>query len=132
MIQHHFTKVLYATGLVTMTPLLQFFFPAQVLGLSMLQVGDAAGMLHAQHWGLLAFCFGAQLVYAARNPLVRKPVVLAAGLEKLGLCALVLLGWNNPALQGLHPVLFIDGLCVILYAWWLATLPNRDSQAVGP
>ena len=121
MIAKYFAPILYVTGLITMVPLAQFFAPASVLSISGLQTGDAVGLLHAQHWGLLAFCIGALLVYAARYPGFRRPIVLAAGLEKLGLCALVALGWNNPALQGLHPVLFIDGLCVLLYAiWWLS------------
>lgn len=121
MIAKYFTPILYVTGLITMVPLAQFFAPASVLSISGLQTGDAVGLLHAQHWGLLAFCIGALLVYAARYPGFRRPIVLAAGLEKMGLCALVALGWNNPTLQGLHPVLFIDGLCVLLYAiWWLS------------
>ncbi len=120
----YFTYILYATGFITMLPLAQFFAPTQVLALSGLQVGDAVGLLHAQHWGLLAFCFGALLFYAARHPEIRRPIVLAAGLEKLGLCALVAMAWNTPALQGMHPVLFIDGLCVVLYALWWFTAPT--------
>ena len=118
MIQKYFSHVLTVSGLVTMLPLAQFFAPTQVLAASQLQIGDAVGLLYAQHWGLLAFCFGALLLYAAKHPEHRQPVVLAAGLEKLGLCVLVALGWSNPALQGLHPVLWVDGLMVVLYAWW--------------
>ena len=127
MIAKYFTPILYVTGLITMVPLAQFFAPAAVLSISGLQTGDAVGLLHAQHWGLLAFSIGALLVYAAKRPGVRRPIVLAAGVEKLGLCALVALGWSNPALQGLHPVLFIDGLCVLLYAiWWLSTAAKSN------
>ena len=127
MIAKYFTPILYVTGLITMVPLAQFFAPAAVLSISGLQTGDAVGLLHAQHWGLLAFSIGALLVYAARHPKVRRPIVLAAGVEKLGLCALVALGWSNPALQGLHPVLFIDGLCVLLYAiWWLSPAAHSN------
>ena len=125
MIDRYFAHILYVTGVITMLPVLQFLAPTAVLQLSALQVGDAAGLFHAQHWGLLAFCFGALLVYAARHPPLRRPIVMAAGLEKLGLCVLVVLGWSNPALQGLRPALVIDGLCVILYAWYL--LPWRTS-----
>jgi hypothetical protein len=119
MIQKYFTQILYITGFITMVPLLQFFAPGVILPLSALQVGDPAGMFHAQHWGLMAFCFGGLLVYAASHPIHRRPIVLAAALEKLGLVALVTMGWNNPALQGLHPVLVIDGLCVVLYSIYL-------------
>jgi hypothetical protein len=128
MVQKYFTQILYVTGVITMLPLLQFFAPAEVLRVAALQVTEDAGLFHAQHWGLLAFCFGALLVYAARHPAVRKPIVLAAGLEKLGLCALAAAGWNNPALHGLRGPLAVDGLCVLLYAAWLLTAP-RDNSA---
>jgi hypothetical protein len=119
MTNKYFTQILYVTGFITMLPVLQFFAPGIALPLSGLQVGDATGLFYARHWGLLAFCFGALLVAAARNPAMRRPVVLAVGLEKLGLCTLVLLSWGEPALQGLYPAVAIDGVCVILYAVWL-------------
>lgn len=121
MLSKYFTQILYVTGAITMLPLLQFFAPGAILPLSNLQVGDPAGMFHAQHWGLMAFCFGALLVYVARHPPLRKPVVLAAGVEKLGLCALVLLGWSDPALQGLHLAALVDGVCVVLYGTWFVS-----------
>ncbi len=124
MLNKYFTQILYVTGAVTMVPVLQFFAPGVMLAQSHLQVGDPAGMFHTQHWGLLAFCFGALLIYAARNPPMRKPVVLAAAVEKLGLCALVLMAWSEPALQGLHVAVAFDGLCVVLYTLWLLTAPK--------
>ncbi len=119
MISKNFTKILYITGAITMLPLLQFFLPATVLGQSGLQVGDAAGMAFAQHWGLVVFCIGALLVYAARHKEVRRPIVLAAGVEKLGIVVLVLLHYSDPLLQGLHTALFVDGFTVLLYAVYL-------------
>ncbi len=124
MVNKYFTQLLYVTGVITMLPLLQYFAPGLVLAQSHLQVGDAAGLFHAQHWGLMAFCFGALLVYAARNPALRKPVVLAATVEKLGLCALVLMAWNDPTLQGLRLALVVDGACVVLYTLWLVSAPK--------
>ena len=124
MINKYFTQILYVTGVITMLPVLQFFAPDVILPLSKLQIGDAAGMFHVQHWGLMAFCFGGLLVYAARNPSIRKPVVLAAGIEKLGLCVLVLMAWSNPALQGLHAAVVVDGLCVVLYTLWFLSAPK--------
>lgn len=128
MVSRYFTHILYITGLLTMLPLAQFFAPGLVLAQSGLQVGNALGLLHAQHWGLMAFCFGALLVYAARHPNHRKPIVLAAGVEKLGLVALIALGWSDPGLQGLHTVLWVDGVCVVLYAtWWLGQSNQASS-----
>lgn len=117
--ERHFDKILYLTGLVTFTPLLQYFLPTVNLGLSGLVVGDEVGLLFARHWGLLAACFGALLVYAGARPAVRRPIVLAALVEKLGLVALILMAWNAPALAGLHVAALFDGLCVLLYGAYL-------------
>jgi hypothetical protein len=54
----------------------------------------------------------------------RRPVIWAALLEKLGFCVLIVMGWNNPALQGLHLIVFFDMACVLLYAIYLFT-PER-------
>lgn len=83
MLERHFDKILYVTGVVTLTPLLQYFLPTLNLGLSGLAVGDDTGSLFARHWGLMAACFGALLIFAAARPNFRKPIVLAALVEKL-------------------------------------------------
>ena len=119
MLQRHFDKILYVTGVVTLTPLLQYFLPTLNLGLSGLVVGDDTGMLFARHWGLMAACFGALLIFAGARPNFRKPIVLAALVEKLGLVALIVLAWNNPALAGLHVAALFDGACVLLYGAYL-------------
>ncbi len=128
MIHKHFTAILYVSGVLTMLPLAQFLAPGEVLRMMALQVTEDSGLLLAQHWGLMAFCFGALLVYAARNPQVRRPIVVAAMVEKAGLCALVAVGWNNPSLNGLHGTLIVDGLCVVLYAWCL----HVDAGSAAP
>lgn len=119
MLERYFDKILYVTGAVTVTPLLQYFLPTLNLGLSGLSVGDETGMLFARHWGLMAACFGALLIFAAARPAVRRPIVLAAMVEKLGLVALIVMAWNTPALAGLHVAALFDGACVLLYAAWL-------------
>ena len=124
MLVRHFDKILYLTGAVTLTPLLQFFLPSVNLGLSGLVVGDQTGMLFAQHWGLMAACFGALLIFAAARPAFRTPIVLAAMVEKLGLVALIVLAWNSPALAGLHVAAFFDGACVVVYAVYLYQQKN--------
>ena len=119
MFERNFDKILYVTGAVTMTPLLQFFFPALNLGLNGLVVGDDAGLFFARHWGLMAACFGALLIFAAARPAVRQPIVMAALVEKLGLVTLVGMNWNNPALAGLHAAGIFDAICVLLYGAYL-------------
>lgn len=124
MLQRHFDKILYVTGVVTLTPLLQYFLPTLNLGLSGLLVGDDTGMLFARHWGLMAACFGALLIFVAARPNFRKPIVLAALVEKLGLVVLIALAWNNPALAGLHVAALFDGACVLLYGAYLYQVRN--------
>jgi hypothetical protein len=53
-------------------------------------------------WSLTVFCSGALLLHAACHPAVRRPLVYAAAIEKLGLVVMVLLAWNDPALAGMH------------------------------
>ena len=119
MLERHFDKILYVTGAVTVTPLLQFFLPTVNLGLNGMVVGDDTGMLFARHWGLMAACFGALLIFAAARPAFRKPIVFAAMVEKLGLVALIVMGWNTPGLAGMHLAAVFDGACVLLYAAYL-------------
>lgn len=119
MVQKYFTYILYITGVVTMLPLLQYFAPQLALSLSALSLSDPVGLIYAQQAGILIFCIGALLVYAARYPMHRRPAVWAALVEKLGFCVLIMLSWNQPALQGLHLVVFFDMACVVLYAIYL-------------
>lgn len=119
MVHKHFTWILYITGIATMLPLLQYFLPHVALSLSALKLDDPVGLIFAQQAGMLIFCIGALLVYAARHPVHRRPVVWAALAEKLGFCILIVMSWNTPALQGLHLVVFFDTACVLLYAIYL-------------
>lgn len=108
-------RLLFWTGIATMLPGLQFVLPTLVLRAMNIDVGDPAGMFYARHWALMAFCIGALLVYAARHPQARPPILLAAVAEKFGLVLLVALAWNEPALAGLRGAAIFDGLCVLLY-----------------
>ncbi|HTD06159.1 hypothetical protein [Undibacterium sp.] len=115
--------ILYVTGIVTMMPGLQFLAPILFLQSSGMQVGDATGLFFARHWGLVVFCLGALLVYVAKRPALRRPVMFAAAIEKLGLVAMVLMSWQDPALKGLHIAAGFDTLCIILYAAYLLRKP---------
>jgi hypothetical protein len=119
MIVKHFTKILYITGFITMLPIVMFFFPWAMLGIVGLDVGREAGVPFTKHWGLMAFCFGALLVHSASHPEIRRPIVIAAAIEKIGLCVIVAMAWNEPSLQALRPILFVDGLIVLLFGMWL-------------
>jgi hypothetical protein len=122
-LDRHFPRLLAVTGVATMLPGVQFIMPTLFLSALGMQAGDNAGIFFARHWGLMVFCFGALLLYAARHPGVRRPVVCAAAIEKLGLVVMVLLAWNDPALAGMHGAAAFDGLCVLLYSCWLLKKP---------
>ncbi len=119
MIEKHFTKILVITGIITMLPIVMFFFPWAMLSIFGLNVGREAGVPFTKHWGLLAACFGALLVYSAYHAELRRPIVIAAAIEKIGLCVIVAMAWNEPSLQALRPILFVDGLIVLIYGVWL-------------
>jgi len=117
--EKHIKSILMVTGLITMLPVVQFFAPDWMLQQQSLTVSDDAGRLFARHWGLVVFCIGALLVYAAGHPGARRSIVSAGLIQKLGLVVLLLMNWSNPALQGLHMVALFDALCVVLYAIYL-------------
>ena len=119
MIDKHFSKILTVTGIITMMPIVMFFFPWAMLNIFGLNVGREAGVPFTKHWGLLAFCFGALLVYSAKHVELRRPIVIAAAIEKIGLCVIVAMAWNEPSLQALRPILFVDGIIVVIYGVWL-------------
>lgn len=126
MLERYFPTVLRWSGAITaLAGALQFLAPSPLLRLQGLAVGDEAGLFFARHWGLLVFCIGVLLVLAARRPALRVPLVAAALAEKLGLVLMVLLAWQEPALQGLRPAVPFDALCVLLYAAWLWTQAGR-------
>jgi len=115
--------ILYVSGIVTMMPGLQFLAPTLFLEASGMQVGDATGLFFVRHWGLLVFCLGALLVYAAWRADIRRPVMFAAAGEKFGLVAVVLTSWGDPALKGLHLAAGFDAACVVLYMVYLLRKP---------
>ena len=119
MIDKHFSKILIVTGIITMLPIVMFFFPWAMLSIFGLNVGREAGVPFTKHWGLLAFCFGALLVYSAKHVELRRPIVIAAAIEKIGLCVIIAMAWNEPSLQALRPILFVDGIIVLIYGVWL-------------
>lgn len=122
MLVEHFAAVLWVTGAITATPVLQFLAPRQVLArMYRIELTDEAGVLFARHWGLLAACFGGLLLFAAGHPAVRPAVVTAALVEKAGIVVAFLLVRRRPFARGLRLVAAFDAACVVVYAAWLAT-----------
>ncbi len=117
--------VLVITGAVTMLAGFQFVAPTLFLKGAGLAVEDPTGLFFARHWGLLCFCIGALLVYAARHAGLRWPIVMAACAEKIGIVFMLVMNWSEPALDGLHPVAFLDGVCILLYLGFLLRAPAR-------
>ncbi len=91
MIATHIELILIVTGAATATMLSQFVAPLPVLRLIYGEAPtDGVSMALARHWGLLIFCVGALLIYAAFYLPVRVPILVVAVIEKvaLGLCVL--------------------------------------------
>jgi hypothetical protein len=128
MLSKHFTKILYATGALTLLPIAFFFVPWSMFSLLDLTVGNNSGVLFVKHWGLMAFCFGGLLIYAAMHPEARRAIVIAAAVEKLGLCVIIAVGWNDPGYAPMRPTLFIDGLMVLIFGLYLISGGDREAR----
>ena len=91
MIAARIELILIVTGAVTATMLSQFLAPSPVLRWIYGEAPtDKVSVALARHWGLLIFCVGALLIYAAFNPPVRAPILVFAVIEKVGLGVCVL------------------------------------------
>lgn len=122
MLVEHFAAVLWVTGAITATPVLQFLAPKQVLArMYRIELTDEAGLLWARHWGLLAASVGGLLLFAAAHPELRPAVVTAALIEKVGLVVAFALVHRRPFARGLRMAVAFDTACVVLYAAWLIT-----------
>ncbi len=131
MIVKHFTKILYISGIITMLPIVMFFLPWAMFNLLGISVGREAGVPFTKHWGLMAFCFGALMVYSASHVEIRRPIVIAAAIEKLGMMVIIAMAWNEPSLQALRPLLFIDGIMVALFAIYLLSGASSTSAVTS-
>ena len=115
MITSHIDAVLIVTGVGTASALVLFLLPSGVLRQI---IGDDAGPISIgllRHWGLLLFCVGALLVYAAFHPTVREPAIVLAAVEKLGFAACV---FCTPVRQRwtVSIMAVADAAMVLLYA----------------
>lgn len=120
MLVEHFAAVLWVTGAVTATPIVQFAAPRLVLArMYRIELTDEAGLFIARHWGLLAASVGGLLLYAAAHPALRAAVVTAALVEKVGMVVAFAFVRRRPFARGLRMVAAFDAACVVLYAAWL-------------
>ena len=123
MITQHISTILWITGLVTMLPLLQLFFPATFLKIfNQTEIRDDVGMMFARHWGVLVFVLGGMLVYAASHPEIRNPIIAAALIEKAVLVLLIISNLRQPFGKGFIMTALFDGACCVIYALYLVGL----------
>jgi len=93
MIATRIELILIVSGAATATMLSQFFAPPPVLRLIYGEARtDGVSVALARQWGLLIFCVGALLIYAAFYPPVRAPILVFAVMEKVGLGGVCVLG----------------------------------------
>src|SRR5262249_2079852 len=84
MIAVHIGPILIVIGAVTAVALIQFIAPSQVLRMIFGETSShAISLALARHWGLLIFCVGMLLIYAAFHPSVRDPAMVFAATEKV-------------------------------------------------
>lgn len=122
MIAAHIELILIVTGAATATMLSQFFAPLAVLRRVYGEAPtDTVSLALARHWGLLIFCVGALLIYAAFYPPVRVPVLVFAVIEKVGLGVCVL--GTSLRSKGIAAVLAAaDLLMALIYVIYLSGL----------
>lgn len=78
--------ILIITGAATAIALIQFIAPSRILRMVYGEAPtDAISLGLARHWGLLIFCVGVLLIYAAFHPSVRDPAMVFAATEKVAL-----------------------------------------------
>jgi hypothetical protein len=120
MLVEHFAAILWVTGAITATPVLQFLAPRQVLArMYRIELSDEAGLFFARHWGLIAASVGGLLMFAAAHAELRPAVVTAALVEKAGIVVAFALVRHRPFARGLRLAAVFDSVCVALYAAWL-------------
>src|SRR5262245_27676697 len=94
MIATHIESILIITGALTAIALIQFISPSQSLRMIYGETPTfTVSLVLARHWGLLTFCIGVLLIYAAFHPPLRDPAMVFGATEKVALGA----GLWNPA-----------------------------------
>ena len=114
--------ILLVTGIATATMIAAFFAPGLVLAqLFVDPPTDPVSLAVTRHWGMLVFCFGVLLIYAAYRRDTRKPVLIVTILEKVVLVAGLLL-LPLELHSGAYVVAASDATFSLLYILYLAGL----------
>jgi hypothetical protein len=121
-IGRYIKPILLVPGIATASMIVALFAPSMVLGQLVVEPPtDAVSLAVTQHWGVLVFCFGALLVYAAYRREGRQPILIATIIEKVVLVAgLVLLPLQLRS--GAYVVAASDASFSLLYILYLAGL----------
>ena len=122
MITSNIMPILIVTGALTATMLAQFVAPSWTVYHTYGEVpSGTANIVLARHWGLLLFCVGALLVYAAFRPEISRPAILLALVEKAGFVGCIL----GTSLRR-RPIMFLmaagDAIMVLIYLLYLVGL----------
>ena len=83
------------------------------------QSPQSSMVFFVRHWGVLIFVVGALLVYSAGAPAVRRPVLVAAAVEKFAVGLLIFLGTVKRT-SVMTAAAIGDGLFAVLYVAYLA------------
>lgn len=119
MIIDYIQPILYITGGITATMLLQFLVPNWQAKMLKFDIPNAESRFFFMHWGLLVFGFGALLIMAADNEALRFPVLLFASVQKAAFAGLIIVNRKKPFTKKLFPAAAFDVVCVILYVWYM-------------
>ncbi|MDD5711199.1 MAG: hypothetical protein PHY31_00410 [Smithellaceae bacterium] len=123
MISEHMALILYVTGVITSSTIIQFFAPkASLRLLNNVELNDEVGLFLARHWGLLVFSIGVLLIYAGYDASARTPILIGAIIEKVGIVSLVLFNRKKPFVKGYILTALFDSCCVIIYLLYLIGL----------
>ena len=117
MIHDNIQIILYVTGTITASMLLQFVAPARMLKVgNQLEVSDPVALFFAA--GLAIGLHGALLIWAAVDPALRMPVVTVVAMGKTGFIATVLLQSKSIS-KGYVLTMVFDTACVLAYVAFL-------------
>jgi len=120
MIAAHIESILIITGAATAMALIQSIAPSQILRMIYGEAPtDALSLGLARHWGLLVFCVGVLLIYAAFHASARDPAMVFAAIEKVALGAGVL-GSSLRRHAVAAAIAASDSLIAVVYIAYLA------------
>jgi hypothetical protein len=92
MVGAYIMPILLVSGVITASMIAALLAPSVVLNqLFRNPPSDAVSLTVMRHWGVMVFCFGVLLVYAAYHADIRTPVLVATVIEKVALVAGLLL-----------------------------------------